>query len=158
MSNNKVAMALVLGAVSAVVAAPMLLNKEAEKNKDLASGSTVADNDLIDLKNNLDINLPEAERIALETEVGELLKRNVSTEDLMSGLSLVLKGYGEGGKSLENEVYEELSLAMYSSDSTNVTNYAVPNTGSPYAASVMFCHAACHSACHSACHGSRGWR
>lgn len=155
MSNNKVAMALVLGAISAVVAAPMLLDKE--KNVDKSSDK-VADKDLINLKETLNLDLPESERLALESEVDSLLKRSVANEDLMDGLNLVLQGYGNDGTSLEHEVYNEISLAMYNSDSTNVNAYTVPSVGSMYTPSVLFCHAACHSACHGACHGARGWR
>lgn len=157
MKKNKVAMALVLSAVSAIVAAPALLNEEAEnlagaENTGSEEANPVA-KAIIDIKQNNQLDMPEEEKVALVDEVNELLKRNVSTEDLRDGLSVVLAGYGEGDLSLEQEVYQELSLA-YTADSTNITSHsAAPIVKSPPKI-VTFCHAACHYACH----GSRGWR
>lgn len=161
MKRNKVAMALVLGAVSAIVAAPALLNGDAENHantenqadsgKDGQGDSAVA-RAIIDIKKNNQTDMPEEEKVALVNEVNELLKRSISTEDLSDGLSLVLTGYGENDMTLEQEVYKELTLA-YNADSTYLSYVAPPRTGVPHT-QVQFCHAACHYACH----GSRGWR
>ncbi len=157
MKKNKVAMALVLSAVSAVVAAPALLNEETEnlagaENAGAEEVTPVA-KAIIDIKKNNQLDMPEEEKVALVDEVNELLKRNVSTEDLRDGLSVVLSGYGEGDMSLEQEVYQELSLA-YTADSTNLSAHSAAPVVTPPPKIVVFCHAACHYACH----GSRGWR
>lgn len=169
MNKNKVAMTLVLGAVSAIVTAPLLLEQNS-KEKSKGSESTVAEtdatdssvkniakNELINLKDDFQVNLPEDQKLALANEVNALLKRDISTKDLKDGFSLVLTGYGKGEISLEQEVYNELALTynsgVFDKDSTNIGNNPYP-VGDQPPSSVTFCH----SACHYACHGSRGWR
>lgn len=160
MKKNKVSMALVLGAVSAIVAAPSLLNSDSDNlasAENQNSGNVGQEENpiartIIDIKKNNQVDMPEEEKVALVDEVNELLKRNVSTEDLSDGLSLVLAGYGENNITLEQEVYNELTLA-FNADSTYLS-YVGPSRTPVPPQQVQFCHAACHYACH----GSRGWR
>lgn len=153
MEKNKVAMAIVLGAIGAIAAAPSLLEQNTKMAEGEKESTSVAKNTIIDIKNNNKVDLPEEDKIALVDEVNSLLKRQSSLEELNDGYSLVLKGYGENNQSLQEEVYKELSLAFADDDSTMAGNNAIQPPGHPVS-TVSFCHAACHYACH----GSRGWR
>lgn len=156
MRNNKVVLSLVVASIAAMASVPELLKQE--KSDD-------SKKDVIDLKKT-ENKTEEQQQLSsdVKTQMDTMWSKKTPATKVGESVDVLVNNYGSGDKNIKNKIYEDLKLAQYNKDSTNIapaggwSNTAVPHGAYNYAPTYFACHGACHGACHSACHGSRGWR
>lgn len=162
MKNNKILMSLVLASISAMAAAPFVVDKmdsKDEKNDDkanVAEGKKVINVASVDHSNVLSADTKED----LNKQMDAMLMKKTSIQHLSESISILVDNYGHDNESAKDKIFKELNLAQAADSTSVIPGGAITSTtGSATTSStVTFCHSACHGACHSACHGSRGWR
>jgi hypothetical protein len=168
MKNNKIIMSLVLASISAMAAAPFLLDeKKDEKKKDVANKDDATDGTttvvegkkLIDLDSVKTAKMDDSVKDDFTKQMDAMLMKKSSVQQLSESVSILVDNYGHEDQSLRDEIYKELNFAQGTQDSTGAGMGISPPPGSGWSGgTTIVCHSACHVACHVACHGSRGWR
>ena len=161
MKNNKIIMSLVLASISAMAAAPFILDEKSnEKKDDLAKKDSADENTVVEGKKIIDLDavktakMDDSVKDEFTKQMDAMLMKKSSVQQLSESVSILLDNYGHQDQSLRNEIYKELNFAQGTQDST-VTNMGIGDPGSSgWGGGIIICH----NACHVACHGSRGWR
>ena len=169
MKNNKILMSLVLASISAMGAAPFVIQEKKNDKNDKNDG-LVANNDTTVIEGKKVINLFDANKTpSLDASIKDdftkqmdaMLMKKSSIQHLSDNVSILVDSYGKEDKSLKEEIYKELNLAQSNRDSSVTppgNPFSTPGGTTNVPTPLTYCHSACHGACHSACHGARGWR
>ncbi len=144
-NDNKVLMTLLTASISALAAAPYIMEKS-EKVIDLSK-------DKNELKDEADV----AKKQEIEGQIDAMLAKKSPSLKIGENINIVVDNYGSENKNLKTQVFGEMNLSANDQDSTvtksdgNFSRFdSVINTKK----SAIICH----TACHGACHGARGWR
>lgn len=168
MKNNKIIMSLVLASISAMAAAPFLLDEKKDENKkDVANKDEAADGTtnvvegkkLIDLDSVKTAKMDDSLKDDFTKQMDAMLMKKSSVQQLSESVTILVDNYGHEDKSLRDEIYKELNFAQNQDSTTLPGGQVAPvYTGNTASGGAVYCHSACHTACHTACHGARGWR
>lgn len=177
MKNNKVLMSLVVASISAMAAAPFVLESETNANENKKDSNENMGNSNIAISD-LDSNIKTTqENISIEAilaatmmtgeenvkiqkdlteQTAAMLNKKDTLQPLYESISIIAENYGiTNNQIMKKEVYDQFDFGY--TDSTASGGEGSKTYIAPYNPSYA-CHWACHTACHSACHGSRGWR
>ncbi len=142
-NDNKVLMTLLTASISALAAAPYLLEKN-DKMIDLSKSKDAS-------KDDVDV----AKKQEIEGQIDAMLSKKSPTLKIGENINIVVDSYGHENKNLKEQVFGEVNLAANDQDSTQT---ASDGNFSRFNKIVNSSATICHTACHGACHGARGWR
>lgn len=144
-NDNKVLMTLLTASISALAAAPYIIEKS-EKVIDLSK-------DKNDLKDEADV----TKKQEIEGQIDAMLAKKSPSLKIGENINIVVDNYGSENKNLKDQVFGEMNLSGNDEDSTGTASDGdfgrFDSVINSKQSAVI-----CHTACHGACHGARGWR
>lgn len=162
-NQNKILISLLTASISALAAAPYLIEKETANND--SSDAKEQDKKVVDIAVNKES--VSAEDVALKQEIKEHVQAMLTRKEPMvkigESVDIVTENYGKE-QNLKKEVFAELGVGYNwenSQDSTQApvgSGYSGATNVTSTQGQTYMCHSACHGVCHSNCHGARGWR
>lgn len=166
-NQNKILMSLLTASISALAAAPYLIDGKEDKSEEKKDGKLVG----ISIGSSETLSQEDkAMKQEIKGQIEAMLTKKSPMVKIGESVDIVTENYGKS-ETIRSQVFKELELgvgydASSIQDATSQNwgaNAAAGNTGvsSPNGVANMChsaCHGVCHGVCHGACHGARGWR